>query len=134
MDWKTIGISALLNAALTILLSMIYAPLLFLGPLIGGFFSSYLSQGFEDYARMDKVDGAVVGAISGIIGGIIIAFLSILGLGAINEVIGLILSQIGSITPIVITWYIIFQLSIGISLVLGLVGGVLGVMVKRDGQ
>ncbi len=130
MDWKTIGIGALINAALTIILSMIYAPLLFLGPLIGGFFSSYPSQGFEDYAKMDKVDGAVVGAISGIIGGILIALLSILGLGAINEFIGLIFSQIGSVTPVVITWYVIFQLSVGMSLVLGLVGGVLGVIVK----
>jgi hypothetical protein len=131
MDWKTIGLGALINAALTILLSMVYAPLLLLGPLIGGFFSSYLSQGFEDYAKMDKVDGAVMGAISGIIGGILIALLSILGLGAINEVIGLIFSQIGSVTgAMAITWYVIFQLSVGMSLVLGLVGGMLGVILK----
>lgn len=130
MDWKTIGLGALINAVLTILLSMLYAPLLFLGPLIGGFFSSYLSQGFEDYVKIDKVDGAVVGAISGIMGGILIALLSILGLGAINEFISLIISQMGSVTPIAITWYVILQLSIGMSLVLSLIGGVLGVVGK----
>jgi hypothetical protein len=128
MDWKLIGISSVINAVLTVVLSFIYLPLLFLGPLIGGFLSSYLSQGFEDYAKMDKVDGAVVGAISGIIGGLIIALISILGFGAINEVIGFISSQIGDI--LVITWYVIIQLAVGLSLVLGLVGGVIGVIVK----
>ncbi|MDP3065453.1 MAG: DUF5518 domain-containing protein [Methanobacteriaceae archaeon] len=133
MDWKIIGLSSLINAAITIILSVIYLPLLFLGPLVGGFLSSYLSQGYEDYAEMGKKDGAVVGALSGIIGGLIIGLIFILGVGPINDVIGVLSSQIGTITgSIIISGYIVFQLSIVISLILGLVGGLIGVIVKNN--
>ncbi|WP_231551385.1 DUF5518 domain-containing protein [Methanobacterium sp. SMA-27] len=79
MDWKIIGIGALINAALTIILSWIFLPLFFLGPIAGGFIASYLSKGYEDYDEMDTKDGAVLGAISGIIGGLIIGLLLVLG-------------------------------------------------------
>jgi Family of unknown function (DUF5518) len=132
MDWKLIGISGLINAALTAVLSLIFLPLFFLGPLTGGFLASYLSKGYEDYEKMDKVDGAVVGAFSGIIGGLIIGLLSLLGFGAISANVGLISSQIGEIAgSTYINIYIIFQLSVGISFVLGIVGGVIGVIVKK---
>jgi hypothetical protein len=132
MDWKLIGICGLINAALTVVLSLIFLPLFFLGPLTGGFLASYLSKGYEDYEKMDKVDGAVVGAFSGIIGGLIIGLLSILGFGAISANVGLISSPIGEIAgSTYINIYIIFQLSVGISLVLGIVGGVIGVIVKK---
>ncbi|MDD1763141.1 MAG: DUF5518 domain-containing protein [Methanobacteriaceae archaeon] len=132
MDWKLIGISGLINAALTVVLSLIFLPLFFLGPLTGGFLASYLSKGYEDYKKMDKVDGAVVGAFSGIIGGLIIGLLSLLGFGAISANVGLISSQIGEIVgSTYINIYIIFQLSVGISFVLGIVGGVIGVIVKK---
>lgn len=133
MDYKLIGLSALVNAALTIILSIIFLPLFFLGPLTGGFLSSYLSKGFEDYAEMDKTDGAVVGAISGSIGGLITGLLFFLGLGDISAITGLISSQIGGITGgFIITGYIILELSIIIGFVLGLVGGVIGVLVKKQ--
>jgi hypothetical protein len=127
MDWKTIGIGAVVNAALTINLSWMLFPLFLLGPLIGGFLTSYLSKGFEDYDEMDEKDGAVVGTMSGIIGGLLIGLLLSLGFGNISALTGL-----AEITgSLIITAYIIIQLSVIISLVLGLVGGVLGVIVKN---
>jgi hypothetical protein len=125
MDWKIIGLSALINTALTIVLSLIFFPLLFLGPLTGGFLSSYLNKGYEDYDKMDEKDGMVVGAISGLIGGLIIGLLFISGFGDINAIIGTIAGNT------LITGYIIIQLSIVISLVLGLLGGAIGVIVKK---
>lgn len=131
MDWKIIGLSAMINAALTIILLVIFFPLLFLGPITGGFLASYLSKGYEGY-RMDKKDGAIVGAVSGLIGGLIIGLLSLLGIVDINVFIGLISTRIGAIgNNNLIIGYIIFQLSIIMSFVLGLIGGFLGVMVKK---
>ncbi len=131
MDWKIIGISALANAALTIVLSLIFFPLLFLGPLTGGFLASYFSRGYEYYDKMDKKDGAVVGAVSGLLGGLIIGLLFILGIGDIEVMINLISSQLEEIgNNTIIMGYIILQLSIVMSFVLGLIGGVIGVIQK----
>ncbi|PKL67654.1 MAG: hypothetical protein CVV28_05125 [Methanobacteriales archaeon HGW-Methanobacteriales-1] len=127
MDWKTIGIGAIVNAVLTIILSWIFLPLFFLGPIAGGFITSYLSKGFEDYDEMDEKDGAVVGTMSGIIGGILIGLLLIMGLGNMEAITGLISTGIG----LIVTAYIIIQLSVIVSLILGLIGGVIGVMVKK---
>ncbi|MBI5680292.1 MAG: DUF5518 domain-containing protein [Methanobacterium sp.] len=126
MDLKLIGLTALVNAALTIVLSIIFFPLLVLGPLIGGFLASYLSKGFEDYDKMDEKDGMVVGAISGLIGGLIIGLLSILGIGNISNVI-----EVMAINNIFISSFIILQLSLIISFILGLVGGVVGILMKK---
>ncbi len=123
MDWKIIGISALVNAALTSVLSLLFFPIAFIGPIIGGFLSSYPSEGFEDYDKMDEKDGAVVGAISGLIGGLIISLIFILGFGNITSIMGL--------DNIMTTGYVIIQLAVIISLVLSLIGGVIGVVVKR---
>lgn len=127
MDWKIIGISALINATITCVLSLVSLPLAFLGPLIGGFLASYPSKGFEDYEEMDEKDGAVVGAISGLIGGLIIGLLFIMGLGNISAIMGL---KIG-LDSILTTGYIVIQLAMIISLVLSLIGGVIGVVVKK---
>ncbi len=56
MDLKIIGLAALVNAALTIALSFIFFPLLFLGPIIGGFLSSYPGKGYEDYDVMKRME------------------------------------------------------------------------------
>jgi Family of unknown function (DUF5518) len=132
MNWKIIGLSALVNIVLTIILSLIFFPLFFLGPLTGGFLASYLIEGYEDYDKMDEKDGAVVGAFSGLIGGIVIGLLFILGFGDISAITGLILTNIGVLTGHItlITGYIIFQFSVIISFFLGLVGGIMGVAVK----
>ncbi len=127
MDWKIIGIGALINAALTIILSWIFLPLFFLGPIAGGFIASYLSKGYEDYDEMDTKDGAVLGAISGIIGGLIIGLLLVLGVSDISAITGLISTKIG----LILTGYIIIQLSVIMSFILGLLGGVLGVILKK---
>jgi hypothetical protein len=127
MDWKIIGIGALVNAALTVILSWIFLPLFFLGPIAGGFVASYLTKGFEDYDEMDEKDGAVLGSISGIIGGLIIGLLLILGVGDMGVITGLISTQVG----LILTGYIIIQLSVIISFILGLLGGVFGVIVKK---
>jgi len=133
MDWKIIGLSALINTFITTVLSLIFFPLFFLGPLIGGFLASYLSKGYEDYDKMDEKDGAVVGAISGLIGGVLITILFILGIGDISTIIELISTQLGAFTGYftLITVYIIFQFSLFIGFIFGLIGGVMGVLVKR---
>ena len=46
-DWKAVGMGAILNAVLTIVLTIAVFPLFFLGPLIGGFLTAYLSSGNE---------------------------------------------------------------------------------------
>ena len=130
MDWKIIGLGALINIILTALISLIFFPLFFLGPLTGGFLSSYLTEGFENYDKMDEKDGAVVGAISGLIGGIIIALLYIVSSGDINSILGL-SAKLGIITGSIITGLVIVNISATISLILGLIGGVIGVFIKN---
>lgn len=129
MDLKIIGLSALVNTALTSILSLIYFPLLFIGPLIGGFLASYLSEGYEIYDKMDKNDGAVVGAISGLVGGLIIGILFFLGFGGINTILS---TEIGAISDnILVLGYIIIQLSLIVNFILGLIGGIIGVIIKE---
>lgn len=129
MDWKIIGLGALVNGVLTVVLSLIFFPISFLGPIIGGFIASYLTERFEDYDTMDEKDGAVVGAISGFIGALITTLFFILGFGDISAITGL-TSSFG-IENILLKGYIILQLSVIIGVILGLVGGVIGVFVKK---
>ena len=129
MEWKVIGLSAVVNAVLTILLSIMVFPLFFVGPFIGGFLAAYLSKGYEDYDIMDEKDGAVVGALSGLIGGLIIALFIIFGFGMIDALIKTFIGNTGS--SVLILGYIVIQLSVLMSFVLGLIGGVIGVYIKR---
>ncbi len=131
MDWKIIGLGALINTVLTVTLSYIFFPLIFIGPIIGGFLSSYPSKGFEDYDKIDKKDGAVVGAISGLIGGLIISLLFILGFGNLGTIIGSVSSNMELITGSVIRGLIILNVTVDLSLILGLIGGVIGVVIKK---
>jgi len=133
-NWKIIGLSGLFNAALTIILIIIFFPLFFLGPLTGGFFASYFSRGYEDYDKMDLKDGAVVGIFSGIIGGLIITLILIMGFEAINTLITLISLKIGIIpcANTVVAAYLIFQLSLIISIILGAIGGLIGIKAKGE--
>jgi len=131
-DWKIIGLSGLINAALSIILIVIFFPLFFLGPLTGGFLASYFSQRYEDYTKMDLKDGTIAGIISGIIGGLIITLILIMGFEAIEFIINSISLEIGIIgANTVVAAYIIFQLSIIISIILGALGGAIGIMVKK---
>jgi hypothetical protein len=132
-DWKIIGLSGLFNAVLTIILIIIFFPLFFLGPLTGGFLASYFSRRYEDYSKMDIKDGTIVGLISGVIGGFIITLLLIMGFEAIKIIVDSISLQIGIIPSAntLIAAYIIFELSLIISTILGAIGGALGIMVKN---
>ena len=130
MEWKVIGLSAFINAVLTTLLSIYMLPFIFAGPLIGGFLAAYLSQGYEDYALMDKKDGAVLGAVSGLLGGFIITLFFILGFGTIGVVIKSVIGNIGN-NPIILA-YIILQLSVIMSFIFGLLGGIVGIFVKDN--
>ena len=120
MEWRIIGLSGLVNAVLTVFFVAVFYPLFFLGPLIGGFLASYPSHGYEYYDKLDLKDGAVLGAISGIIGGIIVTLILILGFGAISTFINLSSLKIGLISGAntIVAAYIIFELSIIISIIL----------------
>jgi hypothetical protein len=133
-DWKIIGLSGLINAVLTIIIIIIFFPLFFLGPLTGGFLASYFSQGYEDYDKMDLKDGTIVGTFSGIIGGLIITLILIMGFETITTIINLISLEIGIIpgANTGIAAYIIFELSIIISTILGALGGLIGIKVKKS--
>ncbi len=131
MDWKIIGLGSFVNIVLTSIFSLIFLPLFFLGPLIGGFFSSYLTEGFENYENMDEKDGAVVGAISGLIGGLIVGILYIIGVGAINNVLGIISTKFGVVAGSIIAGFVIINISTEISFLLGMIGGVIGVVIKK---
>ncbi len=125
MNWKLLGLAAIVNAILTVIISPIYLPLFFIGPFTGGFLASYLSKGYEDYFGMDWKDGAVVGAISGLIGGLILTLLFI-GLGTWNAALE---SFIGN--NLILLYYVILQVTVILSFVLGLVGGVIGAAIKN---
>lgn len=130
-DWKIICLSGLVGAVLSFVLSLVYFPLFILGPFIGGFLASYFSRSYEDYTGMDRRDGAVIGVFSGIVGGLILSLLLIFGLGAINSILGLISTGMGATTDIILAGYVIFQLSVIVCMILGALGGVVGVIVKK---
>lgn len=130
-DWKIICLSGLVNAILSFIFSLVYFPLFVLGPFIGGFLASYFSQSYEDYAVMDGKDGAIIGLLSGIIGGLILSLLLIFGLGAISNFVGLITTGMGALADIILVGYVIFQLTVIVSMILGALGGIVGVVVKK---
>ena len=91
MDLKITELSALVNATLTIVLSIIFFPLLVLGPLTRSCWRFFLAKDIRSYYdKIDEKDGMVVGAISGLIGGLLISLLSILGIGDITAALGVI--------------------------------------------
>lgn len=130
-DWKAVGIGALITAILTIVLAIFIFPISFLGPIIGGFLTIYL---MSDEVEETK-DSVVYGAMAGVIGGLIIGILTILGLGAIGALIGILLAKVGLFIGVVgvIIGLFITIISIFICGVLGAVGGVLGMFVREKG-
>ena len=42
-DWKAVGLGALLNVVLTVVLTIAVFPLFFLGPVLGGFLAAYMN-------------------------------------------------------------------------------------------
>lgn len=131
MSWKDItGLNVLVSAVLTVILSLIFFPLSFLGPITGGFLLSYFTKGYKEYYDNEK-NGVIIGAISGLIGGLIIGLLLILSFGDINAVMGLIYSKIGIILGNKFTGYTLIEISIIVSFFLGVMGGIIGIIVKK---
>lgn len=132
IDWKMVGVGSFISAALTIVLSLIFFPLFFLGPVIGGFSATYFNN-TSNFSNMNETDGAVAGLLSGVISGLIIGLLFILGFGAISAIIGLISAYIGLIagTITLILGVVITVFSIIVSAILGCIGGVIGVILKK---
>lgn len=128
-NWKIICISGLLGATLSFVLSLVYFPLFILGPLIGGFLASYFSKNYEDYVGIDIKDGAIIGVFSGIVGGLIFSLFLIFGGSAITITTGLLSTGMGVIVDVVVAGYVILQLSLIISMILGALGGVVGVII-----
>jgi hypothetical protein len=125
MNWKLLGLGACVNAILTGIMTIIYFPLAFLGPVAGGFLVSYLSKGYEDYNGIDWKDGAVVGAISGLVGGLILALL-FMWFGTWN-------ATLESLTGdnLILLSYVILQVTVLLSFILGLIGGIGGAVFKN---
>jgi len=48
-DWKAVALGSIINAVLTIVLLLAVFPLFFLGPLLGGFLTAYLSREYPDF-------------------------------------------------------------------------------------
>ena len=127
MEWKYIVIGGLITAVLTLVLAVVFLPLFFLGPVIGGLFAAYLGRG-------DTQAGAVDGAVSGVVGVLIMGSLFLLGFSTISAIIGVIFTNAGVAagTISVILGAFITLLAVVISGVLGAIGGVIGVSVREN--
>lgn len=134
-DWKAIGLGAIINAVLTIVLTLAVFPLFFLGPVIGGFITTYMSEDNVRQVRRNPTEGAADGALSGVIGGLIIGAVFIIGFSALSAIIGLVFQQIGIIagTITIITGLFITLLAVIIGGVLGAIGGVIGFATREKG-
>jgi hypothetical protein len=131
-DWKSVGIGALVNVVLTMVLALVMFPLFFLGPVIGGLLTTYLAE--ENLVnRRNPTAGASDGALSGVIGGLIIGLIFILGFGALSAIIGLVFTQIGAVagTITLITGMFITLISVFLGGILGAIGGVIGVSIRE---
>jgi hypothetical protein len=106
---------------------VVFLPLFFLGPVIGGVFAAYLDRG-------DNQAGAVEGAVSGVIGGLIMGALFLLGFGTISAIIGVIFTNAGAAagTISVFLGAFITLLAVIVSGVLGAIGGVVGVSIREN--
>lgn len=133
-DWKAISIGGVISAILTIILVLVFYPLFFIGPIIGGFLASYWSKSYEDYAQIDYKDGFIMGAMSGIIGGFILTLLLIIGSNAITNLIDFTSLNIGIFPGAnsILAGYIILEFSLILCIIFGSVGGMLGVVLKSN--
>ena len=76
-EWTAVGIGGVVTAALTIVLALVFFPLFFLGPIIGGFLAVYL---MKDEFESGIINGALAGVIGGLIIGILVLNLSVMNL------------------------------------------------------
>lgn len=128
-DWTAVGIGGLVTAGLTIVLALVFFPLFFLGPIIGGFVTVYL-------IRDELESGILNGGLAGVIGGLLIGILSLFGIGVIAAVIGALAAGVGVAVGalgalIVIFFTIVAMLVCGI---LSAIGGAIGEYVQSTGR
>ncbi|HEX3012872.1 MAG TPA: DUF5518 domain-containing protein [Methanobacterium sp.] len=127
-DWSAVGIGGVVTAALTIVFALVFFPLFFLGPIIGGFVTVYLMK--------DEFESGIInGGLAGVIGGLIIGILSLLGIGVIAAVITVLAAQIGiavgALGALVVIFFTIF--AVLICGVLSAIGGAIGEYVQSAG-
>lgn len=129
VDWKAVALGSIINAVLTIVLTIAFFPLFFLGPIAGGMLATYMGIG-------TKKDAPVEGALTGIIGGLIIGILFIAGFGALSAIIGLIFAKVGIVAGAitVIAGAFITVVAMFLGGVLGAVGGVIGFEIRENGR
>ncbi len=129
VDWKAVGVGSVVNAVLSIVLTISVFPLFFLGPIIGGLLATYIGEG-------EKNDALVEGVLTGIIGGLIIGALFIAGFGALSAIIGLVFAKIGILaeTMTLIAGVFITVVVVFIGAVLGAIGGVIGAEIRENGR
>ncbi len=129
IDWKAVGVGSIINAVLTLVLTISFFPLFFLGPIVGGLLATYIGSG-------EKKDAPVEGALTGIIGGLIIGILFIAGFGALSAIIGLLFAKVGlvagAITVIAGVFITIMVMFLGG--VLGALGGFIGAEIRENGR
>ena len=128
-DWTAVGIGGIVTAALTIVLALVFFPLFFVGPLIGGFITVYLIK--------DELESGVInGGLAGVIGGLLIGILSLLGIGVVAAVIAVLASGIGIAVGALGALLVIFFtiLAMLICGVLSAIGGAIGEYVQSTGR
>lgn len=130
-DWIAIAIGAIVNVALTIVLALVFSPLFFLGPIIGGFLAAYLIRDEFEFES-----GLIHGALAGVLGGLLIGILSLLGIGVLAVIFGIVLSALGVAVGVIGTVVVIFLtiLAVLICSVLSAIGGAIGEYVQSAGQ
>ena len=128
-DWTAIGIGGVVTAGLTVVLALVFFPLFFLGPIIGGFVTVYL-------IRDELESGILNGGIAGVIGGLIIGILSLFGIGVIAAVIAVIAAGVGIAVGAVGALIVIFFtiLAMLVCGVLSAIGGAIGEYVQSAGR
>lgn len=130
-DWIAIAIGAIVNGALTLVLALVFFPLFFLGPIIGGFLAAYLIRDEFEFES-----GIIHGALAGVLGGLLIGILSLLGVGAVAVILGVLLTQLGLAVGAIGIVVVIFLtiLAMLVCGVLSAIGGAIGEYVQSAGQ
>jgi hypothetical protein len=128
-DWSAVGIGGIVTAGLTIVLALVFFPLFFLGPIIGGFVTVYLM-------RDEFESGILNGGLAGVIGGLIIGILSLFGIGVLATVIAVFTAGIGIAVGAVGALIVIFFtiLAMLVCGVLSAIGGAIGEYVQSAGR
>jgi hypothetical protein len=128
-DWSAVGIGGIVTAGLTVVLALVFFPLFFLGPIIGGFVTVYLVK--------DELESGILnGGLAGVIGGLIIGILSLFGIGVLATVIAVFTAGIGIAVGVLGALIVIFFtiLAMLVCGVLSAIGGAIGEYMQSAGR